>query len=70
MASVCIKPYAVKMAAERLRGTGVAVGTVVGFPHGGSTTEVKLSKAIRGAAGRTLRGYAGPAQNSASTSGT
>ena len=41
VASVCIKPYAVKMAAERLKGTGVAVGTVVGFPHGGSTTEVK-----------------------------
>jgi deoxyribose-phosphate aldolase len=41
VASVCIKPYAVREAAERLRGTGVRVGTVVGFPHGGSTTEVK-----------------------------
>ena len=41
VASVCIKPYAVKEAAERLRGTGVKVGTVVGFPHGSSTTEVK-----------------------------
>jgi deoxyribose-phosphate aldolase len=39
--SVCIKPYAVKRAAELLRGTGVLVGTVIGFPHGGSTTEVK-----------------------------
>ena len=39
--SVCIKPYAVKMAAQILKGTGVAVGAVVGFPHGGSTTEVK-----------------------------
>lgn len=39
--SVCIKPYAVKRAVELLAGTGVRVGTVVGFPHGGSATEVK-----------------------------
>jgi deoxyribose-phosphate aldolase len=42
VASVCVKPYAVKLAAEALRGSGVAVGTVIGFPHGGNTTEVKL----------------------------
>lgn len=41
VASVCIKPYAVRLAAEWLRGSGVAVGTVIGFPHGGSATEVK-----------------------------
>jgi deoxyribose-phosphate aldolase len=41
VASVCIKPYYVQRAAELLRGTGVLVGAVVGFPHGGSTTEVK-----------------------------
>jgi deoxyribose-phosphate aldolase len=41
VASVCIKPYYVKRAAELLNGTGVLVGTVIGFPHGGSTTEVK-----------------------------
>ena len=41
VASVCVKPYAVREAADRLRGTGVAVGTVIGFPHGGSATEVK-----------------------------
>jgi deoxyribose-phosphate aldolase len=41
VASVCIKPYAVAMAARLLRGSGVAVGAVVGFPHGSSTTEVK-----------------------------
>ncbi len=40
-ASVCIKPYYVRRAAELLAGTGVAVGTVIGFPHGGSVTEVK-----------------------------
>ena len=41
VASVCIKPYAVKRATELLQGTGVAVGTVIGFPHGNSGTEAK-----------------------------
>ncbi len=41
VASVCIKPYYVLRAAELLAGSGVAVGTVIGFPHGGSATEVK-----------------------------
>lgn len=41
VAAVCIKPYAVKMAARWLRGSGVAVGAVVGFPHGSSATEAK-----------------------------
>jgi deoxyribose-phosphate aldolase len=41
VASVCIKPYAVKRAAELLRGTGVFVGAVIGFPHGNSATESK-----------------------------
>ena len=41
VASVCIKPYAVKRAVELLRDTGVAVGAVVGFPHGSGATEVK-----------------------------
>jgi len=41
VASVCIKPYAVKRAAELLKGTGVFVGAVIGFPHGSPTTESK-----------------------------
>ena len=41
VASVCIKPYAVKLAVELLRGSGVRVGCVIGFPHGNNTTEVK-----------------------------
>ncbi len=45
VASVCIKPYAVKMAADMLMGSDVMVGTVVGFPHGNSKTEVKLFEA-------------------------
>ena len=41
VASVCIKPYAVKRAAEWLKGSGVLVGAVIGFPHGNSCTESK-----------------------------
>jgi len=41
VASVCIKPYAVKRAAELLAGSGVRVGCVIGFPHGNSGTESK-----------------------------
>jgi deoxyribose-phosphate aldolase len=42
--SVCIKPCAVTLAVEALRGSGVAVGTVIGFPHGGNTTEIKRTE--------------------------
>ena len=41
VASVCIKPYAVMRAAELLRGSGLIVGCVIGFPHGNSCTESK-----------------------------
>jgi deoxyribose-phosphate aldolase len=41
VASVCIKPYFVKRAAQLLTGTGVKVGAVIGFPHGNSATESK-----------------------------
>ncbi len=41
VASVCVKPYFVKRAAEILRGSGVLVGAVIGFPHGNSATESK-----------------------------
>jgi deoxyribose-phosphate aldolase len=41
VASICIKPYAVKRAAELLKGSGVLVGCVIGFPHGNSATESK-----------------------------
>lgn len=47
VASVCIKPYAVSLAAELLAGTGVLVGATVGFPHGGHTTAVKVFEAER-----------------------
>lgn len=43
-ASVCIKPYAVKEAAKLLAGSTVLVGTVIGFPHGNSHTEIKVAE--------------------------
>ncbi len=42
VASVCIKPYAVKMAVELLKDSDVMVGTVIGFPHGSNTVAVKV----------------------------
>lgn len=45
VASVCIKPYAVPLAKEILAGSDVNVGTVIGFPHGGSRTAIKLKEA-------------------------
>ena len=45
VASVCIKPYAVRLAAAVLAGSTVAVGTTIGFPHGGHVTAVKVAEA-------------------------
>lgn len=42
VASVCCKPSDVKFCAEILRDSDVEIGTVVGFPHGSSTTETKV----------------------------
>lgn len=42
VASVCVKPYAVRKAVELLEGSDVAVGCVIGFPHGNSATAVKV----------------------------
>jgi deoxyribose-phosphate aldolase len=44
VASVCIKPYYVSRAAELLRGSDVLVCTVIGFPHGSSTTANKVAE--------------------------
>jgi deoxyribose-phosphate aldolase len=45
VASVCIKPYAVKLANAILTGSNVAVGTTIGFPHGGHRTAIKVAEA-------------------------
>jgi deoxyribose-phosphate aldolase len=41
VASVCVKPYFVSQAAELLKDSNVATGTVIGFPHGNSAIPVK-----------------------------
>lgn len=45
VASVCVKPYAVKQAVKILKGTDVLTGCVIGFPAGNSATEVKVFEA-------------------------
>lgn len=45
VASVCVKPYAVKQAVELLKGSDVLVGCVIGFPAGNSTIPVKVFEA-------------------------
>jgi deoxyribose-phosphate aldolase len=45
VASVCIKPYFVAHAREILAGSTVAVGTTIGFPHGGHVTAIKVAEA-------------------------
>ena len=45
VASVCVRPVDVTRAALLLDGTDVAVGTVIGFPHGGQPTATKVFEA-------------------------
>jgi len=42
--SVCVRPSDVAYAASRLEGSGVAVGTVIGFPHGTTSTAAKVAE--------------------------
>ena len=45
VASVCVRPADVVRAASILRGSDVAVGTTIGFPHGNHLTAVKVFEA-------------------------
>lgn len=47
VASVCIKPYGVRLAAKLLAGSTVQASTVIGFPHGAHLTAVKVFEAER-----------------------
>ncbi len=42
--SVCVRPSDIAHAVARLDGTGVAVGTVIGFPHGTTSTAAKVAE--------------------------
>ncbi len=44
-ATVCVKPCHVKLAVSLLQTTDVKVSTVIGFPHGGHLTTVKVIEA-------------------------
>lgn len=46
-ASVCVNPCNVALAKELLAGAGVKVCTVVGFPLGANTTDVKVAETAR-----------------------
>lgn len=43
--SVCIQPHYLARCAALLQGSGVRASTVIGFPHGGHTTTVKVAEA-------------------------
>jgi deoxyribose-phosphate aldolase len=45
VASVCVRPVDVRRAVALLHDTDVAVGTVIGFPHGGQPTATKVFEA-------------------------
>jgi deoxyribose-phosphate aldolase len=45
VASVCVRPADVRRAKAILQGTDVAVGTVIGFPHGNHLTATKVFEA-------------------------
>jgi deoxyribose-phosphate aldolase len=47
VASVCIKPFAVPLAAKLLTGSSVGVGTTIGFPHGGHASRLKVLESRR-----------------------
>ena len=45
VATACVKPYSIPMAKKILAGSDVLVCPVIGFPHGNSTTEIKVIEA-------------------------
>jgi deoxyribose-phosphate aldolase len=40
-ATLTVQPHYIRLGAERLKGTGVLLGTVIGFPHGNETPTMK-----------------------------
>lgn len=47
--SVCVRPSDIAHAVAFLDGSGVAVGTVIGFPHGTTSTAAKVAETIQAA---------------------
>ena len=46
VATVCVKPYHVAMAAQLLKNSKVAVCAVIGFPHGNNSSRIKMLETI------------------------
>ncbi|MGE3244622.1 MAG: deoxyribose-phosphate aldolase [Pirellulales bacterium] len=44
VASICVKPCHVPLAAAELAGSAVKVSTVIGFPHGGASSAIKAAE--------------------------
>ena len=44
VATACVKPYSIALAKEALAGSDVGVCAVIGFPHGNSTTAIKVKE--------------------------
>jgi deoxyribose-phosphate aldolase len=44
VATICIKPYAIELCRRYLDGTDVAICAVAAFPHGTSTTAIKVKE--------------------------
>lgn len=45
LASLCVRPIDVAPVARHVAGTGRAVGTVIGFPHGATSSAAKVAEA-------------------------
>jgi deoxyribose-phosphate aldolase len=44
VATACVKPYSIGLAKEILAGSDVRICSVIGFPHGNSTTAIKVKE--------------------------
>jgi deoxyribose-phosphate aldolase len=44
VATVCIKPYSISLCKKYLEGSDVGICSVVAFPHGNSTTKIKMNE--------------------------
>ncbi|KAH8429093.1 2-deoxyribose-5-phosphate aldolase [Aspergillus melleus] len=49
VATACVKPYLISLAKQELAGSDVLVCPVIGFPHGNSTTAIKVTEATAAA---------------------
>ena len=54
VATACVKPYAIALAKSILNGSNVLVCAVIAFPHGNSTTAIKVREAQEAVAAGAL----------------